>query len=404
MSTQGKIRIYSRTSTKKDNKTPKITYSYSIEVGIDPVTGKRKRKYECGFQTKKEARIAGQKQLNLLLIGKNVLESNITFNEYATRWLEDYKQNVKLATQRNAEQSVLVGKRYFKYKKLKDISTYDYQQFINHYSQTVKKGTLLARHSILSRVFTSAVKYHVIQTNPTVEIDIPNIISPKKKVTDLYLNKEELKQFLELAKFKRRGSYSDYFYVACCILAYTGMRVGELCALTWEDVNLEKKTIYIHSSMFARSYHDYVKQDTPKNEASIRTIIIGNTLVSLLKEWKRIQLELRIKMGTQNKRDKENYVLTKFTKDGSYETAVITRSIEGIFSYLNRKKKFHKHLHAHMLRHTHVSLLAETKVPLYAIQERLGHTDDAITRHVYLHVTEKTKYKTAQVFDEYMAR
>ena len=70
---------------------------------------------------------------------------------------------------------------------------------------------------------------------------------------------------------------------------------------------------------------------------------------------------------------------------------------------MNRIGAYPKHMHAHMLRHTHVSLLAETrKVSLTDIQARLGHSNDRITKEVYLHVTEKSKKDTARIFEEYI--
>ncbi len=56
-----------------------------------------------------------------------------------------------------------------------------------------------------------------------------------------------------------------------------------------------------------------------------------------------------------------------------------------------------------MLRHTHASLLADADVPLIMIQERLGHSNDKITRKIYLHITENKKIDTAKHFEDYMS-
>ena len=95
MATQGKILVYKRQGKKG------ITYTYRIEAGRDPVTGKRKCITKSGFKTAKEARVAAQPILNKLLLGKNIIESDITFSEFANEWLDDRKSSLKLATQHN---------------------------------------------------------------------------------------------------------------------------------------------------------------------------------------------------------------------------------------------------------------------------------------------------------------
>ena len=401
MATQGKILVYKRQGKKG------ITYTYRIEAGRDPVTGKRKCITKSGFKTAKEARVAAQPILNKLLLGKNIIESDITFSQFANEWLDDRKSSLKLATQHNLGISIDIANKYFSNKKMKDITSYEYQQFINDYATKVKYSTLNTRHHAIKSIFNYAVKFGIILNNPAIYVELPKIKIPKKEITDLYLTKEELKDFLYFVKYKRYGGPSDYFYPLCVMLAYTGMRVGEACALTWEDVDFKNKTIFIHSTMFSKNYTHYERQDTPKNESSIRHIFMGETLISVLKDWKKLQLRLRLKNGgLTNKIDKEDYVFTKFTRsvDGKHkEIVVIPNVIRSIFDYMNRIGAYPKHMHAHMLRHTHVSLLAETrKVSLTDIQARLGHSNDRITKEVYLHVTEKSKKDTARIFEEYI--
>mgnify|MGYP000343939462 FL=1 len=72
------------------------------------------------------------------------------------------------------------------------------------------------------------------------------------------------------------------------------MRLGEACALTWEDIDFKNKSIFIHSTMYAKNYNNYVKQDTPKTQSSIRKIYIDNFLITVLKKWRKKQLINRI--------------------------------------------------------------------------------------------------------------
>lgn len=398
MATQGKMLNFKREGKKS------TTYAYSIEAGLDPITGKRKRTSKSGFKTAKEARAAAQPILNKLLLGQNIIESNITFSEYANTWLNNKRIGIKLATQSNIETTISIANKYFRNKKIKDITPYIYQQFINDYSTNIKIDTVKMRHKIINNIFKAAVKFNIIRTNPTIDVEFPNKTTPKKDITDLYLTKEELQKFLLFLKNKKYKS-SRYFYPLCVLLAYTGMRLGEACALTWQDIDFNKKTIFIHSSMFAKNYTIYQRQDTPKNQSSIRKIFIDKFLIKILKDWHKEQLINRLNNGINNKVDAEDYVFTNIVLHTNKEKAVLPIAVSTAFKYINKKHLFPKHIHAHMLRHTHVSLLAETrKVSLTDIQARLGHSSDETTRRVYLHVTEKSKIDTARIFEEYMAK
>lgn len=397
MATQGKIRIF-----KRKNKNG-FSYAYSIEAGLDPVTGKRKRTSKSGFKTATEARQAGQPILNKLLLGENIIESDITFSEYALIWFNNRRNRTKISTQNDVKSILSTANKYFSNKKIKDITPYIYQQFINNYSQKVKLSTVKNRHSLLNNIFKSAVKFNIIRTNPATNVEFPVKITKKKDVTELYLTKPELQDFLVFLQ-SRYYQVPIYFYPLCVLLAYTGMRVGEACALTWEDIDFKAKTINIHSTMFSTNYTNYVRLNTPKNLSSIRKIFIDRFSLDILKQWHKNQLIVRLKNGVNNKLDKENYVFTTIARTKK-EKAVVPLAVAFAFRYINNKKLFYKHIHAHMLRHTHVSLLAETKkVSLTDIQARLGHSTDETTRKIYLHVTEKSKIDTATIFEEYMAK
>lgn len=396
MATQGKILIYKRDRKKGP------TYTYRIEAGRDLKTGKRQCVTKSGFKTAKEARVAAQPVLNKLLLGQNIVESNIPFSEYANSWLNDRRPNLKISTQNNIKNAIAIANKYFSNMKIKDITPYIYQKFINDYGRNVKLSTVKTRHTIIKNLFNYAIKFNIIRINPANNVEFPKTIVKKKKITDLYLTKEELQRFLLFLKNKEYHS-SEYFYPLCVLLAYTGMRVGEACALTWQDMDFDKKIISIHSTMFARNYTDYKKQDTPKNHSSIRTIFIDKFLIKILKDWHRKQLLRRFQNGIYNKVDSEDYVFTNIVLHTNKEKAVLPIAVAAAFKYINKKRLFPKHIHAHMLRHTHVSLLAETrKVSLTDIQAHFS--SDETTRRVYLHITEKSKLDTAQIFEEYMAK
>ena len=398
MATQGKILVYKRQGKKG------TTYTYRLEAGRDPITGKRKRVSKSGFKTAKEARAAAQPILNKLLLGKNVIESNIIFKEYADEWIKEYSLHLKKASLPTLISNVKVGIKYFGNKKIKDITIHEYQSFLNDYAIGRKKTTVERAHVILKNLFNTAVKYSIINSNPADNTVMPKIEPTKKDITSMYLTKNELLEFLDFAK-NYKGYGSNYFYPLCLTLAYTGIRLGEACALLWENIDIENKIIKIESSMYSKNQNEYERQNSPKNLSSIRTIIIGNTLATELKKWKTEQLTLRVLYGTRNNKPNLDFVFTRFEKTKFKEIAVLQPTVQLIFTKINKKHLFNKKIYAHLFRHTHVSLLAEAgNISLESIQQRLGHSSDETTRKIYLHITEKSKLDTANTFENYMTK
>ena len=292
-------------------------------------------------------------------------------------------------------------KKYLGSFKIKDITLYRYQNFLNSYAITLKKSSLLLVNCYAKMLFKHAVKYGVILNNPTIDAVIPKKQEKLVDITSLYLTKEEVHELIRYLKYYYEKRNKPIYQIAM-LMVYTGMRVGEVCALTWQDVDFVNNKINIRSTMFGQSCDNYIRQDTPKTKSSVREILIDDVLTDILKDWKHKQLEIRLKNGTMNRRDKDDYVFTRYSYAKDYEYPFFQESITVFFNYKNKKHIFSKKIHPHMLRHTHASLLAEAGVSLETIQERLGHANDTITRQVYLHVTEKQKENAAKVFSEYM--
>ena len=182
-------------------------------------------------------------------------------------------------------------------------------------------------------------------------------------------------------------------------LAYTGIRGGELCALKWKDFNFTDKTISI-----TKTYYNPTNNTTeytllpPKTKSSRRVIEVSAIVLSEL-EVHRARQKV-IKMEHRDTYHDEDFIFAMTEKNYGYP--VYVKKIENRMTRLLKLSKLDQGLTPHSLRHTHTSLLAEAKVGLEEIMERLGHADDEITRRVYLHVTKTMKKEASQKFDELM--
>lgn len=164
-----------------------------------------------------------------------------------------------------------------------------------------------------------------------------------------------------------------------------GLRIGELLALKNEDIDFENNTIKIDGTLTPikeKGKHYFGTKGTPKNEGSRRKILITSQSFSILKN--------RIIENKKENQWNDKFVSTGFVfcnSSGSpYDSTRINKILKEVLSETPLK---HKHVTTHIMRHTHISKLAQLNIPLKAIMERVGHTDHKTTLQIYSHVTEQ---------------
>ena len=358
----------------KDGETRYMLQAY---LGVDPFTGKQKRTTRRGFKTQKEARKA-EREL-LLSIEENGFtdhSSKPTFKEVADLWLESYETTVKPTTYQNTKNYLnAIVEHHFKDIRIESVSVAMMQKIVIELSK--KYIAYLNYMSIINRVFKYAMHLDIIQTNP-----VDRIIRPKQQKArkeKIALTKEELNQFLKLAKKDAKL----VLYTAWHTLAYTGLRRGELLGLEWSDVDFKNKTISINRTLV--SINGRLSVQTPKTKRSTRTISLDDSTVQILKNWKLEQKKLFFKHGIKLK------------------NIVITNTVGGYFDFANfrddlqcfiRKHKL-KQFSVHSLRHTHASLLFEAGIEPKTISDRLGHSNIQTTLDMYTHLNDRQRSDVA---------
>jgi integrase len=376
-------------------------WSYTIDTGIDS-QGKRKQKTKSGFKTKKDAQNAAAADQKDLVDGLYIEESDVIFCDFCKEWLKLYSESVKESTIRVREHELGCLSFYFEKMQLRKISKKAYQNaLVDLRNRGYANNTIAGIHGTGKMLFKKAREFDLIKKNPTEYAKPPRAKTTIEEIEHSdelpkYLEKKELSLFLKNAHEK--GLESDY--VIFLLFAYTGMRVGELCALKWSDVNFDDNTISITKTYYNPSNRtkDF-KLQTPKTTSSIREIDIADIVTKELGKHQAAQN--RLKMQYRKTYHDENFVFAnterKYIGYPRYIKKVelrMTRLL--IISNLNEA------LTPHSLRHTHTSLLAEAGVGLYEIMERLGHSDDDTTKKVYLHVTQSMKKEASQKFSNLM--
>ncbi|PAD73703.1 site-specific integrase [Paenibacillus campinasensis] len=380
-----------------------VRWMYKYYSTIDPVTGKKKQSTKRGFKSKKEAQLDAAAVELEITNGTFVKEKSITFAEFAPKWLKIYSstQHVKVSTVASRQVSLNRLLKNFKHIMLKDISNEMYQDYlISLKNKGYSKETIISTHATAKLLFKKAKQMEIIKTNPTLDAIVPAFTQTVDEIENevelpKYFEKNELVHFLQVAK--KNGMDKDY--PTFLTLAYTGMRVGELCALKWKDIDFEKKTIRITKTYWNKT-NDTVKYtlNTPKSKASKRTILIDDELISELKKFKTMQKEVIIRHRKEYY--DEDFVFAKLTQFYGYPEK--PKVIGDRLKRLLKLAELNESLTPHSFRHTHTSLLAEAGVGLTEIMERLGQRNEKITRNVYMHVTKKLKTDAVEKFQKLM--
>ncbi|WP_066301034.1 tyrosine-type recombinase/integrase [Bacillus sp. FJAT-29937] len=341
--------------------------------------------------------------------GTFIKESNILFKDFAKQWLPTYIERTcpEPGTVRLRKYGINKLLPYLAHIKLKNISEEMFQEALDDLkASNLAKSTLEGILATGKMIFDMAVHKKLIREDPVKKAYIKKDIKviketneddQKKQDEDLpnYFEKEELKVFLDAAK--TNGLYMDDLIFT--MLAYTGMRVGELVVLKWNDIDFTKRTVRINKTYYSE-YNNIAKYELvlPKTEKSKRKIVVSNLVIELLKKHKEEQEKIIARLG-----DSYNNKGFIFTNIKSHQgLPILTKLVENRMKRLLKLANLNTKLSPHSMRHTHTSLLAAAGVKLEDIKERLGHFDDAITRKIYLHVTDPVKREASDKFDNFM--
>jgi integrase len=377
-------------------------WSFTIDIGTDPVTGKRKQLTKSGFDTRRDAELAAIRAEAEVASGTFVRETRATFEEYAQLWLKQYQMSgAKKSSIRQRDYQIRSLLRYFGKKELSKITRKNYREAILDMSSKMARNTVFGIHTTAKCIFKLAVEDGDLKDDPTRYVRIPEAKEEEESLPK-YMEKEQLAEFLRLAK--TRGMEQDF--LVFLVLAYTGMRVGELCVLRWSDIDFENNTISINGTLYnPLDLKDHYEILPPKTKQSRRTIDVDPWVMEELKKHKAIQNEFRMK-HRKTYHDADFVFARMDTPRNSppqFGYPMPRRMVERRMSRLVKMMNPPAQFTPHSLRHTHTSLLAEAGVSLEAIMERLGHKNDHTTRLIYLHVTKQMKREASEKFSALMS-
>lgn len=336
-------------------------------------TGERKRKKQEGFKTQREAKEAEEHFLD-----SNQTGASITFENLVKAYLENRSVRIEqttLATKGHMIKTKLLP--YFGKLPVNAIDTatvMKWQTELMNYrnpktGQPYSQTYLRQIHNQLSTIFNFAVKYYGLIKNPA---QLCGSMGKQNAEKFDFWTYDEFKKFIQSAKEDITA------YTIFNLFFYSGMREGELLALTLNDLDFEKNTVSISKSLAVVNGEAVSKcTKTPKSN---RVIALPVPVMDMVKAY----------------------------ASGLYKYKPASRLFQASKTSLHRDMRKYceasgiRKIKVHELRHSHASHLIELGVSPLTISERLGHEDIKTTLNTYSHLYPNKQSEIAEILTEYV--
>lgn len=372
----GKINFVERYKNPYTNEWKKV----SVLVEKDNA---RTRKYAQQYLDNKIAKI-----LN------NLESSEMMFTDLFDNWWSFYKQEIKKSSISSLKGNVKEIREWFGINvKVSNIDPKYVQSYLDNLDCSKSKKE---RHkTLLNLAFDYAVRLDIIKDNPSRRARLPRqkkTLEDWKKVEEKYLEEDEIRPLLK-ELYRRPSTYRTALLSE--FMSLNGCRIGEAISIKPENYDFDTKILELHGTYDHSDGYKNGEKTTPKTNASYRETIMTNREIEIIKE---IEFMNELEKNTNERYQDMGYVFT--TKNG-IPTQINSFNLALKKANERLDEPIKKNLTSHIFRHTLVSRLAENKVPLKAIMDRVGHADSKTTIQIYTHVTKKLKANVADVMEKY---
>jgi integrase len=368
----------------------KHSWRLKYEAEPDPATGARRTRFVTVRGTKREAQAELIRLLAEQQSGTAVEPSTMTIAEHVRSWLAGNNGLSPKTVERYrelAERQIIPWLGATTLQKLRPAQVAEWHATLLRRGRVdgdpLSRRTVGHAHRVLHRAFELALRLEQLSRNPVHAVPAPKLELVEPEI----LTAEQIATVLEALD-------SHQLYPVISLALATGMRRGELCALTWGSVDLERATVKVERSLEETA--SGLRFKSPKTRSGNRIIGVPSAIVEMLRAHRSAQLEIRLRLG-QGRPDTNDLVFPLW--DGSpYPPDKLSRD----WGNLVRDRKLPR-VSFHSLRHSHASALISAGVDIVSVSRRLGHSSPAVTLTVYAHCFLKSDDAAIQAIEAAMA-
>ncbi|HEL2730566.1 TPA: tyrosine-type recombinase/integrase [Streptococcus suis] len=361
-----------------------------ISNGFDPITLKQRRLVRKGYKTKKEATEA-EHYLRSVELKERFYGAKISVSMLYELLKEEDSINCRKISYINTQDNNYNRhiKDYFsKVDNVGKLTYEDIYQFREHLKQKVAQNsnkplntnTINKIMILLKKIFDVGLRKGYYATNPVKLLKKLPIDKTKMQ----FWTVEEFQRFLTLFEPEEYN-----IKLLFTVLFFTGLRLGEALALTWQDIDFSSNTIHITKSIYVNKGISHIS--TTKTKAGTRRIIINKKLSQELQHWQ----------------EHQKHLLGQFTSDSltlqvfqSNPLTITKNAIEKQYKKILERDDTLKKIRIHDFRHSHASLLINQGEDYLVVKERLGHASITTTIDTYSHLYPSKQKALADKLDD----
>jgi integrase len=365
-----------------------------LDINAD---GKRRRKWHSFRGTRREAQAECTRLINQMNEGTYVEGSKLTLGEFLLERLAQWEAGKKISNKTAERYRELITNQIIPHigdrrlQKLKAIEIENWHNALVAGGRKDGKGGVSNRtighaHRVLSKALKEAARFDLVVKNVAATEKPPKVGGDEEIQI---IGEQRLGELL--AKLRGRAIYPK-----AITSLFAGLRRGELLALRWRHIDLDRKLLQVREALEETKAHG-IQVKVPKSKAGRRDIKLPEIVVEVLRDHRKAQLELRVRLGLGKLADDD---LLFPTLDGSLPSPrAFSAEWADVAASIGMPD-----ITFHALRHTHASQLIAAGIDVVRISKRLGHSNPTVTLRVYAHLYHENDEKAAEAINEALTR
>lgn len=333
-----------------------------LDIGVDPKTGNRRRKYFYGATTK-EAQAKADAFKRDMENGYDAMSGDMRLDQWSDKWFEAYKCGISKTTRANYVSVFSSIYDELGHKKLRSLTQTDLQIFANSYINYSTSHIRFVRNT-LNQIFVAAVDNGLLVRNPLTGVKFPT----GSKGTHRALVDWEVSLIAEHWQEHRAGIW-------IMLMLYAGLRRGEMAALRWNDIDFKTQELHVRSAMHIENNQPVL--GNTKTQAGLRSIPIVDPLFHALQATRFAK--------------KDSPFICVSASGLPLSEAAMRRGLESFLHQMNQYSTQSFSFRFHDLRHTFATFLYDAGVDVKTAQSYLGHADVTMTMQIYTHLSDQKK-------------